>query len=61
MFDTRKKRIALATAAAAAAVTAAVVPVGMAVAGHTNALLESDLSGRAGRVGCGERGPLISF
>ena len=47
MFETRTKRIALAAAAATAAVTAAVVPMGIANAGHTNALLESDLSGRA--------------
>ncbi len=52
MFDSRKKRLAIAGAAAAAAVTAAVVPMGMAVAGHTNTVLEADLSGHA-EVGTG--------
>jgi hypothetical protein len=47
MFDSTKKRFAIAGAAAAAAITATVVPVGMAVAGHTNAVLEADLTGRA--------------
>ena len=47
MFDTKKKRFAIAGATAAAAVTAAVVPMGMAVAGHTNVVLEADLTGRA--------------
>ena len=47
MFDTKKKRFAIAGATAAAAITAAVVPMGMAVAGHTNVVLEADLTGRA--------------
>ena len=47
MFDSRKKRLAIAGAAAAAAITAAVVPMGMAVAGHTNTVLQTDLDGRA--------------
>ena len=44
MFDTKKKRFAIAGATAAAAITAAVVPMGMAVAGHTNDVLEADLT-----------------
>ena len=47
MFDSRKKRLAIAGAAAAGAITAAVVPMGMAVAGHTNTVLQTDLDGRA--------------
>ena len=47
MFDSRKKRLAIAGAAAAAAITAAVVPMGMAVAGHSNTVLQADLDGRA--------------
>ena len=47
MFDSRKKRLAIAGAAAAAAITAAVVPMGMAVAGHSNTVLQTDLDGRA--------------
>lgn len=47
MFDSTKKRFAIAGATAAAAVTAAVVPMGMAVAGHANPVLEADLTGRA--------------
>ena len=47
MFETKKKRVALAGAVAATAITATVVPIGMAVAGHTNAVLEADLNGRA--------------
>ena len=47
MFDIRQKRLAIAGAIAATAVTAAVVPMGMAVAGHTNSVLETDLTGRA--------------
>jgi hypothetical protein len=44
MFDSKKKRFAI---AGATAITAAVVPISMAVAGHTNTVLEADLSGRA--------------
>jgi len=47
MFDTKKHRFAIAGAVAATAITAAVVPMGMAIAGHTNAVLEADLTGRA--------------
>ena len=47
MFDSNKKRFAIAGAVAAVATTAAVVPMGMAVAGHTNTVLEADLTGRA--------------
>jgi len=47
MFEIKKKRIALAGAVAATAITATVVPIGMAVAGHENAVLEADLNGRA--------------
>jgi hypothetical protein len=47
MFDSKRKRFAIACAAAAAAITAVVVPMGMAVAGHTNTVLEADLSGHA--------------
>jgi len=48
MFDTNKKqRFAITGAIAATAITAAVIPMGMAVAGHTNTLLEADLKGRA--------------
>jgi hypothetical protein len=54
MFVSTKKRFAIAGATAAAAITAAVVPMGMAVAGHTNAVLEADLTGRA-EVGTSER------
>lgn len=54
MFDSNKKRLTIAGAAAAAAITAAVVPIGMAVAGHSNTVLEADLSGRA-EVGTGNR------
>ncbi len=46
MFDTKKKRLAVAGAVAATAITATVVPIGMAVAGHTNTVLETDLNGR---------------
>ncbi len=54
MFDSKQKRVAIAAAVAAAAVTAAVVPMGMAVAGHTNTVLEADLDGRA-EIGAGSR------
>jgi len=47
MFDTRKQRFAIAGAIAATAVTAAVIPMGMAVAGDTKSMLEADLKGRA--------------
>lgn len=47
MFEGKKKRLAIAGATAAAAVTAVVVPMGMAVAGHTNTVLEANLKGRA--------------
>ncbi len=47
MFDSRKKRFAFAGAVAAAAITAAVIPMGMAVAGHSNTVLAADLDGRA--------------
>ena len=50
MFDSKKKRFAIAGAVAAAAITAAVIPMTMAVAGHTNTLLEADLTGRAERL-----------
>lgn len=54
MFDSKQKRFALAGAVAAAAITAAVVPMGMAVAGHTNTVLEADLKGRT-EVGASNR------
>ncbi len=47
MFNNKHKRLAIAGAISAAAITAAVVPMGMAMAGHTNTLLQADLSGRA--------------
>ena len=47
MFDSKSKRFAIAGATAATAITAAVIPIGMAVAGHTNTVLEADLTGRA--------------
>ncbi len=47
MFETKKKRLALAGAVAATAITASVVPIGIAVAGHENVVLEADLKGRA--------------
>ncbi len=47
MLDRKKKRFAIAGATAAAAITATVIPVGMAVAGHTNTVLETNLTGRA--------------
>ena len=47
MFDSKKKRFAIVGATAAAAITAAVVPMGMAMAGHSNTVLEADLTGRA--------------
>lgn len=47
MFNSNKQRFAIAGAVAAAAITATVVPMGMAVAGHTNSVLEADLKGRA--------------
>lgn len=54
MFESKKKRFAIAGATAVAAITAAVIPMTMAVAGHTNTLLEADLTGRA-EVGSGNR------
>lgn len=47
MFDSKKKSFAIAGATAAAAITAVVVPMGMAVAGHTNSVLETSLNGRS--------------
>src|SRR4028118_255946 len=47
MFDNRKKRLAIAGATAATAITAAAIPISMAAAGHTNTVLEADLTGRA--------------
>ena len=47
MFESKKKRFAIAGATAAAAITAAVIPMGMAIAGHSNPVLEADLKGRA--------------
>jgi CHRD domain len=54
MFESKTKRFAIAGATAAAAITAAVVPMSMAMAGHTNTVLEADLTGRA-EVGTGNR------
>jgi hypothetical protein len=50
----RSKRITLALAGVVAVGTAVAVPLGSAVAGHTNTLLESTLDGRA-EVGDGNR------
>ncbi len=47
MFTTNKHRFAIAGAVAATAITAAVVPMGMAIAGHENPVLEANLTGRA--------------
>lgn len=47
MFENKKKRFVVAGATAAAAIAAVVVPMGIAVAGHTNTVLEADLTGRA--------------
>lgn len=47
MFESKQKRLAIAGATAAATVAAVAVPMGMAVAGHANTLLEADLKGRA--------------
>ncbi|MEO8106046.1 MAG: CHRD domain-containing protein [Actinomycetes bacterium] len=54
MFENKKTRFAIAGATAAAAITSVVLPMSMAVAGHTNTLLEADLTGRA-EVGTGNR------
>jgi hypothetical protein len=54
MFDSKTKRFAIAGATAATAIIAAVIPLSMAAAGHSNTVLEADLTGRA-EVGTSKR------